>query len=593
MKERWGLEPLPQRLMLSFQRVLAFLVVPGVLALSGCETTGPQDYETLLGEPQTAYAPIGTLYGNYLAAHEATRLKDSKAAANYYARALKADPDNNLLLERAFLFDVSSGNKAAARDLAKRIVDQSPNNRLAQLALTVWEVERGRMSRARAHLDASPRGLYNGFAIDLIRAWTYAEQNDFEQVETILADLNALGREDIFRAYHLALMYDLQGDEALADLNYQVAVIASGTGAIRVIDAYGRFLEREGRPLEAIALYEEFLNNLPGNALVERAQARAQAGEEKPSRLVSNVSEGVAEAIYGVAGLLAGDRSVNLPVLYLQLALWANPDFHEARLLMGELFWQGEQYERSARAMAAVPQDHPFAPEASVQIALALERMDRPEDAERLLKRAIANHPDDPTATIALGDILRANEKYERAVSAYDRAFEIIGDEKASWFLYYSRGASLEQAGFWDEAEKDLLAALERAPAQPIILNHLGYSWVDRGIRLEEGMELVRTAVDLSPGNGFIVDSLGWAHYRLGDYETAIRYLERALELEPEDPTLQEHLGDAYWMVGRKREAKFQWQHALDRGPTDDIAKKVRTKLIKGMKSPAPVAGKG
>lgn len=565
----------------------------GALTLAACETTGPQDYTALLGEEQTSYAPIGTLYGNYLAAHEATRRKDSLAAANYYARALKADPDNHLLLERAFLFDVSGGNKAQAQALAKRIVAERPNNRLAQLALTVTEVERGRMARARAHLDASPRGLYNGFAIDLIRAWTYAAQRDFDTVETVLADLNALGREGIFRPYHLALMYDLQGHEVLADQNYLAAIEASGVGAIRVVDAYGRFLEREGRSLEAVALYEAFLDNLPDNALVERARKRALAGEEKPDRLITSVSDGVAEAIYSVAGLLASDRSINLPVLYLQLALWARPDFQEARLLMGELFWQGEQYERSARTMAAVPQNHPFAPEASVQIALSLERLGRAEDAERLLRRAIANHPGDPTAMIALGDILRANEKYERAVSAYDRAFEIIGEEDVSWFLHYSRGASLEQAGFWAEAEKDLLAALEKAPDQPIILNHLGYSWVDRGLRLQEGLELVRTAVDLSPGNGFIVDSLGWAHFRLGDYETAIRYLERALELEPEDPTLQEHLGDAYWMMGREREAKFQWQHALDRNPAEDIAEKVRTKLTEGMKAPAPVAGQG
>ena len=108
-------------------------------------------------------------------------------------------------------------------------------------------------------------------------------------------------------------------------------------------------------------------------------------------------------------------------------------------------------------------------------------------------------------------------------------------------------------------------------------------------MRLKEGLELVRTAVDLSPGNGFIVDSLGWAHFRLGDYEAAVKYLERALELEPEDPTLQEHLGDAYWMAGRQREARFQWQHALDRSPDDDQVEKLKIKLVDGLKDPGSV----
>lgn len=572
-----------------FNGVLANAVLVAAVSLTACETTGQQDYASVLGEPETSYARIGTLYGNYLAAQEATRLKDSRAAANYYDRALKADPDNQILLERAFMFEVSAGNKTKARDLASRIVENGSDNRLARLALAVREIERGRMSTARKHLEESARGLYNGFAIDLIKAWIFASERDFQQAEAILGNLNALGREDIYRSYHLALMYDAQGKNELAEQHYRKAVEESDTVAIRIVDAYGRFLERNKRPLEAVALYQAFLANLPDNALIEYSLRRATSAENVPDRLIKNTRDGVAEAIYGVAGLLAGDRNINLPILYLQMALWVKPDFQEARLLMGELYWQARQYELSARAMASVPLDHPFAPEAGVQIALSLERMGRPEEAEKILLRAIANHPNDPTATIALGDILRSNEKYEQAVGAYDRAFELLGDEKASWFLYYSRGASLEQAGFWTEAEIDLLAALERAPDQPIVLNHLGYSWVDRGLRLEEGLELVRTAVDLSPGNGFIVDSLGWAHFRLGEYDTAVKYLERALELEPEDPTLHEHLGDAYWMANRKREAQFQWQHALERDPAQDQIEIIRAKLIDGLKHPEPV----
>lgn len=575
--------PLRRRIAVCF----AFIALSALV--SACETTGEQDYASLLGEPETSYSRISTLYGNYLAAHEATRLKDAHAAANYYARALKRDPENQRLVERAFLFEISGGNKVRARDLAERLVKKRPDNRLARLTLAVREIERGRMKRARKHLDASARGLYNGFAIDLVRAWTLASERQYSRAEALVSNLNALGHEDIIRPYHLALMYDIRGEDEQAEDQYKKSIKASSNAAIRVTDAYGRFLERAGRPREAIALYESFLENLPGNALIEHSIRRARDGREIPDRLIGNVTEGVAEAIYGVAGLLARDRSINLPVLYLQVALWANPEFHEARLLMGELFWQGQQFERAARAMAKVPLDHPFAPEASVQIALSLERLDRPEDAEKVLRHTIAIHPDDPDAYIALGDILRANELYERAVTAYDRAFELIGDEEADWFLYYSRGASLEQAGFWTEAEIDLVAALERAPDQPIILNHLGYSWVDRGLRLKEGLELVRTAVDLSPGNGFIVDSLGWAHFRLGDYEAAVKYLERALELEPEDPTLQEHLGDAYWMAGRQREARFQWQHALDRSPDDDQVEKLKIKLVDGLKDPGSV----
>jgi tetratricopeptide (TPR) repeat protein len=566
----------------------AGLVCSMLIGLAACSTPGGMGYDEFLGPQHVKHARIDNLYGNYLAAQEAARLRDNSAAANYYAGALKKDPGNPLLLERAFLFEVSSGNEAEANALATEVIRRRSGNRLAQLTLAVTEIKRGRFSNAEDHLASSARGVYNGLAIDLIKAWAKGADGKFVEANKILSGINALGNEEIFKAYHLALMHNIHGSPKAAEENFKAALDVTGNSAIRVVDAYGRFLERGDRAAEAIVLYNSFLAGFPDHPLIARSLARAKVGGKKPDHLVKTTQEGVGEALHGVAGLLARDRNVNLPVLYLQIALWANPDLVQARLLQGELYWQSAQFDKVAQTMANIPPDDAFAPDAAVQIALSLERLGRPKDAERVLRRAIRQHPGDVAATIALGDILRANENYELAVNAYDRAFEIVGDEKANWFLYYSRGASLEQAGFWVEAEKDLMAALERAPDQPTILNHLGYSWVDRGLRLNEGLQLVQTAVDLSPGNGFIVDSLGWAYYQLGDYETAVKHLERALELEPEDPTLHEHLGDAYWQVGRKREANFQWQHSLDRNPTNDRAVKVKAKLVDGLGEKAP-----
>ena len=98
------------------------------------------------------------------------------------------------------------------------------------------------------------------------------------------------------------------------------------------------------------------------------------------------------------------------------------------------------------------------------------------------------------------------------------------------------------------------------------MLNYLGYSWVDMGMNLDEAMGMIRKAVELRPNDGFIVDSLGWAHYRLGEYDEAVTELERAIGLKPDDPVINDHLGDAYWKAGRELEAQFQWRHARDFG---------------------------
>ena len=138
------------------------------------------------------------------------------------------------------------------------------------------------------------------------------------------------------------------------------------------------------------------------------------------------------------------------------------------------------------------------------------------------------------------------------------------------------RGIAYERTRQWDKAEPNFRKALELFPDQPQVLNYLGYSWVDMNMNLEEGLEMIRKAVDLRPQDGYIVDSLGWAYYRLGRYDEAVEELEKAVRLRPEDPTINDHLGDAYWRVGRKLEAQFQWNHARDLKPEPDDLEKIR-----------------
>jgi tetratricopeptide (TPR) repeat protein len=194
----------------------------------------------------------------------------------------------------------------------------------------------------------------------------------------------------------------------------------------------------------------------------------------------------------------------------------------------------------------------------------------------------------DPTERLqaldALGNILRSRKLYAEAVEIYNRAIEMIPKpDRRHWVYFYARGTSYERLKTWPLAEADLKKALELYPDQPLVLNYLGYSWVDQGINLDQGMELIERAVAVKPDDGYIVDSLGWAHYMRGNYAEAVRYLERAVELRPDDPVLNDHLGDALWRVGREREARFQWDQSLSLNPEPDDALKTRRKLEQGL----------
>ena len=201
-----------------------------------------------------------------------------------------------------------------------------------------------------------------------------------------------------------------------------------------------------------------------------------------------------------------------------------------------------------------------------------------------ILDRLVKENPTDLKPLDALGNILRARKRYGEAVDVYTAALKLIPQpDKRHWSIFYSRGTCYERLKNWPAAEADLQKALELYPDQPLALNYLGYSWVDQNRNLKQGMSLIEKAVALKPDDGYIVDSLGWAHYKLGNYAESVRFLERAVELKPQDPVLNDHLGDALWRVGREREAKFQWDQSLTLDPEPEEVEKIKKKLSDGM----------
>ena len=290
----------------------------------------------------------------------------------------------------------------------------------------------------------------------------------------------------------------------------------------------------------------------------------------------------------GSAGSTQGDE---LPaVVYLRLALYLAPEHALARLTLADTLDRMKQTERANDAYAQMPASSPLKLNADIQIGLNLEQMGKGEEATQLLDAAMKEHPDSIDVVTALGNVQRSRKKYEEAAATYSRAIELIGKQPASnyWTTFYFRGTAYERAKQWPKAEADLKKALELVPpnqpaARAQVLNYLAYSWVDQNMNIDEAFTMLKQAVDASPRDGMIIDSLGWAYFRLGRYDDAVRELEKAIELKPGDPTINDHLGDAYWRSGRRLEGKFQWQHAKDLNPEPDDLVKINAKLKDGL----------
>ena len=313
-------------------------------------------------------------------------------------------------------------------------------------------------------------------------------------------------------------------------------------------------------------------------------------GSQKVPLMISSADEGLAEVFYGLGEALTGEGGVSLGTIYLQLALYAKPDHAFALAALANAEETGKRYDDAIETYEKIPKGSALQNAIEIRKAFNLNSLDKVDEAKAILESLAKREPKDVRPLEALGNIMRARKKYPEAVGYFSRAIDVIGKpDQRHWGYYYARGTAYERMKNWPAAENDLKKALALAPEQALVLNYLGYSWIDQNKNMKEGMKLIEKAVQLKPDDGYIVDSLGWAHYKQGNYKESVRYLERAVEIKPEDPTLNDHLGDAFWQVGREREAKFQWAQALSLSPEPEDAEKIRAKVERGLPPKAEV----
>jgi Flp pilus assembly protein TadD len=303
-----------------------------------------------------------------------------------------------------------------------------------------------------------------------------------------------------------------------------------------------------------------------------------------PAPILRDYKDGWAEVLFDLAGILSQERADEMALVHAHLALRLKPDLDLAHLLIGEIMEAQDRGDAAIKAYRKIDPAAPLGWAARLRVAEALGRMERTEEAVVELEALAAERPDSFEPLFRVGNLLRMQERFGEAAEAYDRAgARIAQTEPHHWSLFYFRGISLERDGQWKRAEADFLKALDLQPEQPYVMNYLAYSWVEQKVNLDEAQQMLVRAVELRPNDGYIVDSLGWVSYRLGDYENAVAYLERAVELRPQDPVINDHLGDAYWRVGREQEARFQWRRSLSFEPTADQVPLIEAKIEDGL----------
>ena len=520
--------------------------------------------------------------GSYLAARHANIERDATAAATFYRHALRLDPKNNELLDRAFISSLADGNIDEAVKLADRVLTLDKNNRVARLVVGVRNLKQKQYVAARENINQSVRGPITDLVAVLLSGWATAGAGDAKGGVAAIDRLAGPEWYPIFKDFHAGLIYDSAGQDKDAGARFERAFKLDDS-ALRMNDAYARWLSRNRGLQPSLAIYEAFDKKLPRHPLMVEAMRELRAGKKLPP-LVASPQAGAAEALYGIGASLTRRGGEDLALVYLQLALYLQPDHALALLSLADLYETVKKPAMAIKVYERMPASSPLKRNAQINLATNLDGVDRSDEAITILKELVVTDPRDQESIMALGNVERARKKFAECADTYERGVkELSGNEKNAWVFYYFRGICEERSKQWQKAEASMKKALELSPEQAHVLNYLGYSWIDQGVNLDDGMKLIRRAVEQRPDDGYIVDSLGWAYYRIGNYEDAVKNLERAIDLKPEDPTINDHLGDAYWRIGRTLEARFQWAHARDLKPEADELPKIEAKIKDGL----------
>lgn len=533
-------------------------------------------------ETRSAPSRPAGLASAFLAGRHAQATSDGKAAIGFYDQVLTYDPKNLGILTSSYFLAAQVGNFEAVFPMARKAYEVEPRAGMAPVLLAVEAFKAKDYDKAWGFLAKTPARSMNGFAMPLLKAWALASTQPIEKAEAELNQLKTFQDMNDLVDVSAGLLNEFYGNTAGALARYDTLAKRIEEQRLSVIRVVAEGYQRLGqgqKAKDALTHYLSVRGRSPGiEAYLENTAA--------PRKITPQI--GMAEALYAAAELLllndANDYRAQVATAYAQTALYLDPNFSMAQRFVGTALAARNHLAESNAMLGLIKKSDPDYLEAQVLIAENYAREDRTNDAVAILRSIAKEKGNWPDVYVAIGDLLRKDKKYVEAAAAYDSATKAAPEGKASnWALYYSRAIAYERAKQWDLAEKDFRKALELKPDEPNVLNYLGYSYLDRGENMAEARKLIETAYSKRPDAAEIMDSLGWMLYTVGEYDTAVQHLEKAVEGSPADGTINEHLGDAYWRVGRKSEARFQWQRALSLDIEDSQRAGLQGKIDRGL----------
>ncbi|MFB9373026.1 tetratricopeptide repeat protein [Algimonas porphyrae] len=529
------------------------------------------------------------ILGDYLAGSYARYLNDPKAQSRFYQDAFVLAPDDIRIGRLALYSALFAGDQALARETAARILETDPDESMARAIMSVDAFARGRTARVRKFATKPTADFTMGQAMKIVLGWTLVDEGKYARAREVFGDMGDSAYFGALGQLQIAKMEAQQGNMSEARKAFDL-VAASGVAPQEYTLARARFEAASGDVQGAKARLKAAIAD-NGRADIGPAGAylrRLDAGKRLPR--LSEKAQAARALTEPAFGFFVRRKSADGAETFLRFSRWIDPDYDLSALWLGGLIEETHPdidpgtRDDVLELYQSIDERSSYFVNAQMSVANIYFDQEEDERALVILEALAESHPSYFTREV-LGRARFFREQWAEALPFYDALVESLSSDelRINPEPLRLRGIIFERLDRWSEAEADFKRVLDYQPDDSQTLNYLGYTWVDRGEHLDEAFTLIERAVELEPESGAIVDSLGWAHYKLGRYAEAKTHLETAVLLTPYSATIIDHLGDAYWRLGRKREATYQWQRALEYDPTDEERVAIQAKLDAGV----------
>ena len=409
----------------------------------------------------------------------------------------------------------------------------------------------------------------------ILDAWTWANKRDFNKSIKIIDSINSNDYQFI-TIFHKALIYDFVDEPELAEVYFDQSLVLNNE--IYIINLYLSFLDRNNKIDKKKQIIEKYLSGYDQD-FIQRLT------KYNPQRIINNELDGISVALFNTHELLSGIND-NQRFFVINLASTISDRFIENKFVLADTFISLSDYETALKIFKSIPSDNYLAEITALKIVNIYSMSGDNQKAKNyLLNNDLLKNSFQGLMT--LGNLFRYDSEWDTAIDTYMIAIEKKKNDSGFnlWDAYYKLGISYERKKDWKKAEEYLLKALHFSSFQPDVLNYLGYTYLDLDIthKFEDARKMLEEAVKQKPDDAYILDSMAWYYFKIGNFRDSLQLFEYAILIDPSDPTINDHYGDVLWKVGKFSQARYQWQKALDFNEDESISKRIMKKLILGI----------